>query len=452
MRGRGRTRAFLVISVLALVALGAGMRAAQAAAPRLAVESVDERFYAALARSLVLDHDYGGPSSGLRHPHFAAPGAPVLFAAGYRLTPAPEGRPTDIPAAYWLLAVAGTIVILATFLVGRALGSVAAGVVAAGVVAVYPPLVSTTGELLSEPLGALLVTAGVLVVVHAQQRERQRYVALGGVLLACAVLTRPDLLLVPFVIALLGSWVWRHHGRSPARSAILLLGAAIVVLIPWSVFASERAGNAIIVTESDATTLFIGTYLPADGTLYGLKEAFGEPTRRRVPRLAGRHNQELPGVAVLETVRARHPDVGARQAFLAEARSNLRRYALGEPLSFGKMLAGKVARMWLTPYRERSPLVRILHILIVALSVSGLLLGVLVARNRPLVLVAGVLASATLVHVLLVAHPRHNLPLMPLLIVGGCAGFALTFERRRQPQRNATNASSPVLEPRVGPT
>jgi hypothetical protein len=69
------------------------------------------------------------------------------------------------------------------------------------------------------------------------------------------------------------------------------------------------------------------------------------------------------------------------------------------------------------------------------------------ARSGELILLAGVLASATVVHLALVAHARHNLPLTPLLIVGGCAGFSLALGRRRRPRRNRTNASTPALDP-----
>jgi hypothetical protein len=170
-----------------------------------------------------------------------------------------------------------------------------------------------------------------------------------------------------------------------------------------------------------------------------------------VPRLRPLVDHELPGTAVLNTVRARHPGLSARGAFLAEARANLRRDGLGRPTAFLAMTARKVGRMWLEPNRTRAPLTRALHLGIVLLAVTGLIAGVARARSGPLVLLAGMLASVTLVHAVLTAHARHNLPLMPLLIAGGCAGWALVINCARQPQRNSTNASAPVLEPLVGP-
>jgi 4-amino-4-deoxy-L-arabinose transferase-like glycosyltransferase len=445
----GRARALVVTALLAVVVAGAALRAGEAAAPRVADESVDERFYGRLARGLVVDRDYGGPASGLRHPHFAAPGAPAVFALAYRISPAGRERPSDIPAAYWVLAVVGTALIVVVYGLGALLAGPAAGVVAAALVAVYPPLVRTTGELLSEPLGGLQVTAGVLALVAARHRNVAPLYVLAGIFFGCAVLTRPDLLLVPVAALLIILWQARTR-RDRLRSAALALSTLLVV-VPWAIFASHRTGDLVFVTQSDATTLFIGTYLPGDGTLYGLKEALADETRARRRHLAHLGDHELPGVEVLETVRARHPHVGDREAFLIEAGTNLRRYGLGDPGSFAGMLVRKLERMWLQPNRVRSPAMRALHLAIAVLAFIGILLGIALARNRELVLLAGVLASATIVHLALVAHARHNLPLMPLLIVGGCAGFSVAVRRRRHPQRNATNASAPVLEPFVGP-
>ena len=157
---RLRNRPAILLALAVIVLAGAGLRGWQAAHPRLAHESVDERVYAALARTLAEDVHYGDRTTGPRHPFIAAPGAPFAFAAARRLTPSPPGAPTDIPAAYWLLAVVGTLLVAATFALGRRLGGDAAGLVAAAVVAVYPPLVRTTGELLERAVRRAAARAG----------------------------------------------------------------------------------------------------------------------------------------------------------------------------------------------------------------------------------------------------------------------------------------------------
>ena len=44
-------------------------------------------------------------------------------------------------------------------------------------------------------------------------------------------------------------------------------------------------------------------------------------------------------------------------------------------------------------------------------------------------------------NVLLVAEPRHNLPLLPLLVTGGVAGAALLIQRRRSEAGSASPRS-----------
>src|SRR4051812_49000923 len=122
MRRPAAQRVAVLAALVGIVLAGAALRGWQAAHPRLAHEAVDERVYAALARTLAEDLHYGDRSTGPRHPFIAAPGAPVAFAAARRLTPSRLGSPTDIPAAYWLLAAVGTGLIGATFALGQRLG------------------------------------------------------------------------------------------------------------------------------------------------------------------------------------------------------------------------------------------------------------------------------------------------------------------------------------------
>ena len=148
-----------------------------------------------------------------------APGAPFAFAAARRLTPSPPGSSTDIPAAYWLLAVVGTLLVVAAFALGRELGGAAAGLLAAGVVAFYPPLVRTTGELLSEPFGALALTLAVLALVTARRSGRRRLLAGGGALLQRqAALAHGDLLVALLVCCRPSSSRWaRSRGIGAAQ-------------------------------------------------------------------------------------------------------------------------------------------------------------------------------------------------------------------------------------------
>jgi hypothetical protein len=432
MGGAARGRAGVLVALAMIVLAGACLRGWQAAHPRLAHESVDERVYAALARTLAEDRHYGDRSAGQRHPFIAAPGAPFAFAAARALTPSPPRSPTDISAAYWLLAVVGTLLIVATFALARRLGGDGAGLAAAAVVAVYPPLVRTTGELLSEPFGAIAVTLAVLALVAARDSGRRGLFATGGALLGLTALARADLLVALLVcpIVLLALAVRSGRARSGALDAATVLGTGVLVIAPWVGYASLRSGEFVPIVETDGPTLLVGAYLPGDGSTAGFKRSVADETRARVRRLRGVSDQRLPGAAVLETVAARHPDLSYRDALRAEAFANVRRYALGRPGAFAAMMARKAVRMWRAPSQVRSRAAGAVHRIVVVLAVAGLLCGLLWGRRGDLALVIGVLLPSTLLHAVLVAHPRYALPLIGLLAAGGAAGLSAAWSRR----------------------
>jgi hypothetical protein len=415
-RLRGRPAVLLALAIIVLA--GAGLRGWQAAHPRLAHESVDERVYAALARTIAQDLHYGDRTTGPRHPFIAAPGAPFAFAAARRLTPSPPGSPTDIPAAYWLLAVVGTLLVVATFALGRRLGGDGAGLVAAAVVAVYPPLVRTTGELLSEPFGALAVTLAVLALLAARSSGRRALFAAGGALLGAAVLARADLLvaLLACPLVLLALAAAKGRRRTGVIEAAAVLVAGLLVIAPWVVYASARSGELVPVVATDGPTLLVGTYLPGDGSTVGFKRSLGDGT--------------VSGEAVMEAVRARRPDLSYGDAIRAEAVANVRRYALGRPAAFAAMMGRKAVRMWRQPSQVRSPAALVMHRIVVGLAIVGLLCGLVWGRRGDLVLVTSVIGASTLLHAVLVAHPRYALPLIGLLAAGGASGLAAVWRHR----------------------
>jgi hypothetical protein len=432
MSRAARCRTDVLIALAVIVLAGGGLRAVQAAHPRLAHESVDERVYAALARTLAENLHYGDRSSGPRHPFIAAPAAPFAFAAARRLTPSPPRAPTDIPAAYWLLAAVGTVLIVATFALGRQLGGDGAGLVAAGAVAVYPPLVRTTGELLSEPFGAVGVTLAVLALVAARRSGRRRLLAGGGGLLGVAALARPDLLvaLLACPLVLLALAVAKGRSRKGAVDAAIVLMAGALVIAPWVGYASARSGSLVPVVETDGPTLLVGAYLPGDGTVAGFKRSLADETRTRMPELRGRSDLQLPGVAVMETVRQRRPALSYQDALRAEAFANVRRYALGRPVAFAAMMARKAVRMWRQPSQIQSRAADAMHRIVLLLAIAGLLCGALWGRRGDLALVTSVILASTLLHAVLVAKPRYALPLIAVLAAGGASGLSAAWGRR----------------------
>jgi 4-amino-4-deoxy-L-arabinose transferase-like glycosyltransferase len=360
-----------------------------------------------------------------------APGAPALFGVAARVLGAGHAHQRfELPVARRVQFVLGTLTIAATFALAALLAGPPAGLLAAAAVAFYPPLITIDHFQLTEPLAALLVLLGVAALAAGRGL---RWAGAAGALLGLAVLTRADLLLAPLAAALGLLWAERR-----GRRAVALAGAALAVVLPWAVFVSVNHGQVIPVSEGGPSNLFIGTYLPGHGTIVGFKRSLAAETRRRFPQLRHVAALQIPAGTFLRAVESRRPRRSPDDALMAASRANLRRYALGDPLAFAGMTAGKVLRMWRRAFHSPQPAVIAAHLVLLAAALAGLVLA-LRARVPAAAAIAGIAAWSTLDNAILVAEPRHNMPLMPALAAVGLAALAGRLPPRltRPPARRA---------------
>jgi 4-amino-4-deoxy-L-arabinose transferase-like glycosyltransferase len=400
----------VLAALLVLVACGGALRysASHTTGHHL---SPDEQSYGRLAIAIAEHGHYG--DAAMQSPTRWAPGAPVLFGVAARVLGA--GHPHqafELPVARRVQVVLGTLTIAAAFGLAALLAGPAAGLLAAAALAVYPPLITIDHFQLTEPLAGLLVLLAVLALVAGRST---RWAAVAGVLLALAALTRADLLPAPLAAALALWWAERNR-----RRAVALLVTAVAVVLPWTVFVSVNHGEVIPVSEGGPSNLFIGTYLPGHGTIFGFKRSLAAETRRRFPRLRHVSALQMPAGTVLRAVAARRPGQAPDRALMAESKANLRRYALGDPAAFAAMTAGKVVRMWRRAFHSPQPAVVAAHLALLAVALAGLVLA-LRARVPAAAVIAAIVAWSTLVNAILVAEPRHNMPLMPALAAVGIA-------------------------------
>jgi len=430
----------VLVALVCVVVAGGALRGVAAADPG-EYQSTDEIAYAMIARTLADRLVYGDP--GMDDPVHWPPGAPVLFAVAHELYPKQRGDGVwDVPAAYPVQAAVGTAVIGAAFLLALVVAGPLAGLGAATLVAFYPPLIDASRDLLSEPLGALLVTGALLAVALALRRPAWWRFAAAGALLGATILTRADLILVPLLAGGVAAVaLWRHAeegGRGPALRGVGAMAAGCLVLVaPWTWFASNQAGELVPVSSGGASNAFVGTFLPGDGSIYGAKEALAGEVGRRFPRYAGEPAFRLPQTRVIDTVAARRPDLPAEDALRAATTANLERYALSEPLAFTGMMLAKVERLWLHyttgTYGNERWWIRALHIAIVALGIAGLFLAAARRRGGPVLWLVGlVLLYVTALNAVLVSEARHNLAVMPLVAVAGAAGVTLALRGRNR--------------------
>jgi hypothetical protein len=445
-------RARLPLLLLAVVLAGSfAFHAHRAEHPTSSYQSSDERAYGKLALDLAEVGSYGSPGTKMREPLRWPPGAPVLFATAHELSPSERSLETaDIPAAYWAQALVSVGSTLAAAGLAWALAGAWAAVLAAALVGFYPPLILSSGEQVSEPLGAFCVVSGFALLALAVRRRALWAYAIAGVGLGAAVLTRADLILMPFVvgglIVVAGLVAARRGGRPgagrppvPARRAlaagVAVVGGALLLMAPWSLYVSDRSGGFVPVTSGSSSALFVGTYLPGKGTTVGMKRALGPEAKRRYPKLRGTPSFEIEARLILRVVADRHPELASTDAIAKEGRRNITRYGRADPVGFAGMMVNKVQRMW-TRYarggaRPTSTAIRAWHIVLVAFSVAGLVAGTLRGRSLVLAAIGLTILYATAVHMIVVSQARYNLPLMPALLAGGVAGWALFLRARR---------------------
>ncbi len=346
--------------------------------------------------------EYAAP--GLADPWHWAPGTPALFAVAHLLAPHADGdgSPQQIRTAFWAQAAVGAALILVAFLLAAGIGGPIAGLLAAGAIAVYPPFLTATGDLVSEPLGALTLALAMLALLGAWRNPTWGRVALGGAALGVALLVRADLLVIPFLVG--AAWMLLARRRAGLRTAVaqgaLIAALPLIVAAPWIAYASLSAGRVIPVASSGPSTLFVGTYLPGDGKLSGVRKVLEPYVRRHMSNLHNVSTANLKGEYVLRAyIRERHPELvpgpyraiperDLRHALSFEARRNLKTYAIGQPLAYARMEVGKVARMWGGYYRggTRNPRgwLTAWHLALVGLALAGAALGLaLGGRRRP---------------------------------------------------------------------
>jgi hypothetical protein len=224
-----------------------------------------------------------------------------------------------------------------------------------------------------------------------------------------------------------------------------MLLATAAVVGPWSVYASSTVGSIVPVTDGGESTLFIATYLPGHGTVFGMKHALATETRRRFPQVRHEPVWRIPASTFLAAVAARRPDLTQDAAMRHAVADNLRRYALGRPGAFGSMLTAKLARMWGgyshgTHHRVIASTLWI-HRGIVILALAGILAGLYRTRSAALGLVVLALLVTTALDVVFVAEPRHAIRLLPGLVSAGAAGWWLAVSW--SPRRRARPAPIP---------
>jgi 4-amino-4-deoxy-L-arabinose transferase-like glycosyltransferase len=416
----------VVALLCVVVALGFGLRLNAALNPTanpgadslVAYQGNDSLAYGEIAAELYRTGHYGTPA--MDHPTDWSPGAPLLYAGVYYLT---GGVHPD--AARTTVAILGALMILLVYLIGRRVGGPVVGLVAAGLAAIYPTFIDNNEQFVSEPIAAFTLAACVLGFLWASDRARSAWAwTLPGVFLGLTALTRPEYLIFAFLLGLLvlvRAWRGRGVGLGVA-SAALFVAAFALVLAPWTIRNYVVLDRFVPVTTGGGKALFVATYLPGDGRQIRVK-------RHLIEINTGNHDVTDEQVArtqmadLLDGVAKKYPGMERDAALARIGRENFRKYVTEQPGAYARMVASKMWNVW---RRGSGPTMRAggwvaFHYALLAFGLIGLV--VLAIRRRWEALLLGVLIGGiTALGGLLLAVPRRNVPLIPLVCVLAAGG------------------------------
>jgi 4-amino-4-deoxy-L-arabinose transferase-like glycosyltransferase len=410
-------------TLVAILLLGLGLRLDYAIEGRAPV--YDAKAYARIAAHLEAGDGFTAGRRATQPSTNYSPGLPLLVAGIYEVTGGVNGQLARI-----VLAVIASLAVLFTYLLGRRLGGVVAGLIGATAVAVYPALLEYGGMLMSEPLAATLLSAGVLALLWAGDaggglRASWWRWLLAGLLLGALSLVRPEYLAVSFLLALLvlargARWGWR---RSLVAAALVVLGI-VVAVAPWTVRNAVELHRFVPISTGGGQVLFSGTYLPSGGD----PEKVGAEVVERHPELfAPRAVQNLRLEQILARLaHHRYPELEADEALSKMGKEQLWNDVSDEPLEYAGFLAAKIGRIWSHGPRDvmRDELWEALHWALLGFGLLGL--AVLAWKRRwEALVIAAVFLAITVISAVLVASPRRVLPLLPLL--AACAGFGAVW-------------------------
>ncbi len=245
-----------VLFVVLLFAAAFAVRLAMVLALRdlhvgpVGISSADDVQFNNLAQRLARGEGYVGDSG--RPTSFRAPGWPFFLAVVYAVFG------PSYPLVYVLQCVLGALACVLTYLLARELLSEGMARLSGCLAAVYLPHAWFATGFNSENLFVPLLILGVWLFVRHLKRPSIGLLALSGLVLGYATLTRPfALLLWPLLLGVLAV-AWRRERQPLVVPALLFTAAFAACIVPWVVRNERAHGRFVLIATNGGSTFYGG--------------------------------------------------------------------------------------------------------------------------------------------------------------------------------------------------
>lgn len=381
----------------------------------------DEAEYVELAKNLAAHNEfsYKGHLTSFRPPGF-----PFLMSVAFRLS----GDTSPVPARL-MQVLFGVATVWVMYRLGKDGWGERVGRISAAIFAFYPTFLGYSNILLTEPGCIFFVSVFCWALLRCLQQPSFGWAAAGGAALGIGALIRDTLFFGgPLVVVFLAIWAWR--ARQPfLKSAAAFAAGFILVILPWCLRNTALNGRPTLISSVGGITFYLCNNEKAP--LIRSSELFYEK------QIGEEYYYEtlLPELNGLSETEKN--DAVTRMAF---------EYILANPGATLVRMLGRLVDFWgqermivnhlVSDYYGKIPVaVTVLLIAIIFSSYSlvmiGASFGYFFNKLRAFeILSLLVIAYYTAMHLLVFAHPRYHLPLLPLVVIAAARGLVAYPEIR----------------------